>query len=311
MSLPTGLTPLAGATLVITGIALAGLLGAGAFALLRRRATAGLAPRTALARAGSYAGLAAVLVVTAWAGVAGIAVLVLGLSVLGLVEWSRLFDLPIHHRIALLVAAAAVVAGVAVLGASAADWLVGGLVLVGATWPVLRVDTGRAVRDLGMAAVGFIVIPVMLVHAVALVVARGEGGLVVFLALAVACAAADVAAFVVGRRFGRTPLVPRLSPNKTRVGVVGNLVGAAIGIGLFTPMLVPVLGGGVTLALVPLVAGGSVWGDLLESAVKREAGVKDAGTWLPGFGGILDRIDSLLVTVALAYWLIRLAVPLP
>ena len=74
---------------------------------------------------------------------------------------------------------------------------------------------------------------------------------------------------------------------------------------LFAPALVPSVGVPFVVVLVPLVAGGALWGDLLESAAKREAGVKDAGGWLPGFGGILDRIDSLLPTLALAYWLAR------
>ena len=125
------------------------------------------------------------------------------------------------------------------------------------------------------------------------------------MALAVACATSDVGAFVVGRRFGRTPLAPQLSPTKTRAGLIGNLLGAALGLALFAPALVPSFSGALLVLLVAVVAAGSVWGDLLESAVKREAGVKDAGQWLPGFGGILDRIDSLLVTVALAYWAVR------
>ena len=303
------MSPIDVASLIVAAIAVAGLAGAAAFSFQHRDASGGLPPRTALARAGSYAGLAIVVLLAMRTGLVGIATLVAVLSLLGLWEWATLFGLPAHHRIALLIAAAVVIAAVSIQGPSAADALVGGLVLVGAIWPVLRADTGLAVRDLGLAAVGFVIIPVLLVHAVALVEERGDTGLVVFAALAVACAAADVGAFLVGRRFGRTPLAPRLSPSKTRAGLAGNLAGAAVGIGLFAPAIVPALGGAPTLALVPLVAGGSVWGDLLESAVKREAGAKDAGTWLPGFGGILDRIDSLLITVALAYWLVRLTVP--
>ncbi len=175
---------------------------------------------------------------------------------------------------------------------------------------MIRADTGRAVRDLGFAAVGCALIPVLLVHGLALRFERGETGAALFIALAVACAASDVGAFLVGRRFGRSLLAPHLSPRKTRAGVIGNVLGAAVGVAPFAPALVPALGAGFVLLLVPLVAVGSVWGDLLESAVKREAGVKDAGSWLPGFGGILDRIDSLLVTVALAYWAAWVAVPL-
>jgi len=309
-------TPLQEATLVLVAAAALGLAAAVLYVVVGRalpsaRARSATPPRTVLARGASYAALAVLLALAANLGVGGIAVLCGTLGALGLLEWSHLFDLPGHHRIALLVADAAIVAVVATQGSAAAPVLVGGLVLVGALWPVIRADTGRATRDLGFAAVGCLLLPVLLAHDVALRVERGEVGAAIFVALAVACAASDVGAFLVGRRFGRSLLAPHLSPHKTRAGVVGNFVGAAIGLAPFLPALVPAIGVGPTVVLVPLVAVGSVWGDLLESAVKREAGVKDAGSWLPGFGGILDRIDSLLITGALAYWFLRLAVAAP
>jgi phosphatidate cytidylyltransferase len=95
------------------------------------------------------------------------------------------------------------------------------------------------------------------------------------------------------RRFGwaRHPL-SRLSPNKTIGGLFGAFVGA---------FLVLTLLGTISIGLLIAVAFGGLAGDLLESMVKRDAQVKDAGTWLPGFGGLLDRIDSLLVVLPLAY----------
>jgi phosphatidate cytidylyltransferase len=301
------------ATIAVLAIAAVGIAGGVAYALLRRVRPGParsdrppVAPRTVIARAASYGGLAVLVIVAARAGVPGIAGLVLLLGLLGIVEWARLFDLPIHHRLSMLAGNVVLVVAVAIAGVDAADWLVGGLVLVGASWPVIRANTGRAIRDLGFAAVGFLVVPVLLVHGLALAVELDGAGIALFAALAVACAGSDVGAFVIGKTFGRTPLAPALSPSKTRAGVMGNVIGAAIGLLPFLPALVPTFGVGLVGVLVPIVAAGSLWGDLLESAVKREAGVKDAGSWLPGFGGILDRIDSLLVTVALAYWTIRI-----
>ena len=300
------LSPVGAASIVLVVGPALGLAGAAVYALVRRGRTTGLTSRMALQRAGSYAGLAVVLLIAANLGVPGLAILFGLLGAVGLVEWGRLFDLPLHHRVATVGAHLVITWAIAVGGVGAAYWLVGALVLVGATWPVIRSDTGRAVRDLGMAAVGVMLISVLLVHGVALGVEHGEAGIALVLALAVACAFADVGAFVVGRTFGRTRLAPRLSPNKTREGVVGNVIGAAMGLLPFVPAIGPSFGIPFVLALVPLVAAGSLWGDLLESAAKREAGAKDAGAWLPGFGGILDRIDSLLVTVALGYWIAKL-----
>jgi phosphatidate cytidylyltransferase len=119
----------------------------------------------------------------------------------------------------------------------------------------------------------------------------------------VAVWAADVTAYVVGSTFGRRKIAPRISPGKTWEGTIAGFVAAGLVVLLWSrPQLgVPV----VSLLLAPLIGPVAFAGDLFESWVKRRAGVKDSGTLLPGHGGVLDRIDSLvaaapLVAVAVA-----------
>lgn len=106
---------------------------------------------------------------------------------------------------------------------------------------------------------------------------------------------ADSAAYFAGRRFGKTPLAPNLSPGKTREGLLGALAASvlfslAAAIRLDLPPLVSVY----FLELCMLAVLASIAGDLFESMLKRRAGVKDSGHLLPGHGGILDRVDSIV-----------------
>lgn len=106
---------------------------------------------------------------------------------------------------------------------------------------------------------------------------------------------ADSGAYFAGRAFGKRKLSPQVSPGKTWAGVAGALVTTAIGVFLLNTLgwldgagLLPWVLLGVAVTLL------SIGGDLWESRLKREAGVKDSGSLLPGHGGVLDRIDSLL-----------------
>ena len=100
----------------------------------------------------------------------------------------------------------------------------------------------------------------------------------------------DIGAYFVGRSFGRRKLAPTISPNKTVEGLIGGIVAAGLfgGLWAFLTGLGPALYG-----LAPLFAVAAQGGDLFESGVKRRAGVKDSGNWLPGHGGLLDRLDGL------------------
>ena len=110
---------------------------------------------------------------------------------------------------------------------------------------------------------------------------------------------ADTAAYFVGRSWGTRKLAPSISPGKSWEGAIGGLAGAAA-YAIICGYFIPVTAWAAFIAAAVLVAMASIVGDLFESAVKRQAGVKDSGTLLPGHGGILDRIDSATATLPLA-----------
>ncbi|MFX4234254.1 phosphatidate cytidylyltransferase [Aliarcobacter butzleri] len=117
-----------------------------------------------------------------------------------------------------------------------------------------------------------------------------EYGVKVLLWLLVIVAATDIGAYFVGRSFGKTKFC-ETSPNKTLEGVFGGMAFAII-LGTLTSISeVGIIGAIIVSAIVSL---SSVFGDLYESYLKREAGVKDSGTILPGHGGVLDRVDGYL-----------------
>lgn len=130
----------------------------------------------------------------------------------------------------------------------------------------------------------------------ALVVIRDQpGGATWVLWLLLLVWGADIGAYFAGRRFGRRKLAPRVSPGKTWEGLLGGLA-ASLAIALV--MLLPM--GAMTRwwpPVIVLLVAVSVFGDLFESVLKRQRGVKDSGALLPGHGGMLDRIDSVIAVL--------------
>jgi phosphatidate cytidylyltransferase len=172
--------------------------------------------------------------------------------------------------------------------------------------PLERVLLDTAASVFGLIYVGFALATIPLVSAQA-------GGPSLLLLLLFVVWSGDIAALYVGRSLGRRKLAPRLSPNKTWEGTLAS-VGGSLAITLALIALAGVLARrGIDLLAYP----GSIWhwlvlalvlnvaaqlGDLAESGLKRGAGVKDSGALLPGHGGILDRIDALLLAAPVLWY---------
>lgn len=169
---------------------------------------------------------------------------------------------------------------------------------------------GLAVSALGVLYVGWMPAHFVLIHRTPDIGA----GLITLLCAAVMCS--DGSAYFVGRAMGRHKLAARISPNKTWEGAIGGVAGAVLGVAILyalgryaglpgTPPwpLWVYAGAGAVLAVAGQV------GDLVESMIKRDAGVKDSGNLLPGHGGVLDRCDGMLIATPCFYYMFRLLAP--
>jgi phosphatidate cytidylyltransferase len=166
-----------------------------------------------------------------------------------------------------------------------------------------RRDDPAAMLDATLAtAAPVLFVGFTLSHAVGLRAVGGERGSDLLLLLFVCVALSDTAAYYVGSAFGGHRLAPILSPRKSWEGAAGGLLGSVAGALLAHFWFFQRLSLPHALAIAALIWAAGIAGDLAESVWKRAAGVKDSSALLPGHGGILDRLDSLLVAAPVLYY---------
>jgi phosphatidate cytidylyltransferase len=243
--------------------------------------------------------------VVLWGGELGLAVL---LSALGALAGWELHRMTRRGR-RLLAEFAGITAivlmplSVALLGLSGLLAVVSALTVAAFSWHVYA--TGMRLADTAVVVLGALVIGFSLAHLVA--VRALDNGVVLTLTVLVSVWAGDVLAYFVGSLIGSHKLAPRISPNKSWEGFAAGMVGT-LAVWFALPLVAET---GLSHRWLGVIAVGialaGLVGDLFESRIKREAGVKDSGSLMPGHGGMLDRIDSLLLVSIVAYHLLVMA----
>ncbi len=234
------------------------------------------------------------------------ACLVLLLSFLGLTEFYRM-ALPQRRLEGGVVAVVGGLFPLLTLGGGCADRL-----LVGLTTIVLAValtflfrlgDIRDAGREFALMLAGLLYVSLLLAH---LLLLRYEplGSKWLFLLMTIVMAG-DTGAYYVGSSIGKRKLYPVVSPNTSVEGAAGGLAGSVVGALIARATFFPELGVGDALATALLLGVLGQLGDLFESLLKRSFGVKDSGTIIPGHGGILDRLDSILFAAPAALYYAR------
>ncbi|MBD3220386.1 phosphatidate cytidylyltransferase [bacterium] len=173
---------------------------------------------------------------------------------------------------------------------------------------IFRRDADKALANIAVTVLGVMYVGWLGSHLVMLrELDVGYGSRIVFFGLLIIWAC-DTVAYIVGILFGRKKLVPHISPNKTWAGAVGGLAGGTLAGWVstltFLPVITPLTGAGLGLACAVI----GQLGDLVESLLKRDAGIKDSAQIIPGHGGILDRVDSLLFSMPLLFYWFRFMV---
>lgn len=161
-------------------------------------------------------------------------------------------------------------------------------------------DVRRSAGEIALIFMGFLYVPLLLGHLV-LLHDLPAGVQWIFL-LMVIVMAGDSTAYYVGSSLGRTKLYPIVSPNKSVEGALGGLAGSIVGALIAKVTFFPMLTVADCVATALLLGILGQLGDLFESLLKRSCGVKDSGTIIPGHGGILDRLDSILFAAPAAFY---------